>query len=287
MVTGRGSVPYVYRIEKTEITTAQWVRFYNAFSARPDPAPISLIGHPVWWGASIDPSYHGPGTRYIAPGVAGQLPVAGIDWRTAARFCNWLCNNKSTDYSALDHGAYDTSTFGYDAQGRFTDQVAHTPGAQYWIPTLDEWIKAAHFDPNYNGAGQGGWWTYPISSNTAPIYGPPPGFPNGSAANQANSGFAIGQGGQWSIPTGSYPNAASPWGLLDAAGGVREWTESIYENSVSLSRVLDGSYAGSGDGLNGDLVYSYAADLPNAAFSVLGFRVASAVTIASERGDVL
>ncbi|MBL9000834.1 MAG: hypothetical protein JNK25_06825, partial [Phycisphaerae bacterium] len=34
LVTGRGSVPYEFRIGRTEVTTAQWVEFYNAFYGR-------------------------------------------------------------------------------------------------------------------------------------------------------------------------------------------------------------------------------------------------------------
>ncbi|MBL9002355.1 MAG: hypothetical protein JNK25_14585, partial [Phycisphaerae bacterium] len=30
-VTGRGSVPYEYRLGRTEVTTAQWMEFYEAF----------------------------------------------------------------------------------------------------------------------------------------------------------------------------------------------------------------------------------------------------------------
>lgn len=46
---------------------------------------------------------------------------------------------------------------------------------RYWIPTQDEWIKAARYDLNkVNLDGTtGGWWKYSIISDTQPAYGPP------------------------------------------------------------------------------------------------------------------
>ena len=83
-----------------------------------------------------------------------MIPTGGVDWRTCAIFCNWLHNGKSSARSAFLSGAYDVSTFGYiSSAGGFTDQLTHNAGTSYWIPTLDEWLKAAHFDPNRNGPG--------------------------------------------------------------------------------------------------------------------------------------
>ncbi|MBL9002240.1 MAG: hypothetical protein JNK25_13995, partial [Phycisphaerae bacterium] len=45
-VTGRGSVPYEYRLGRTEVTTAQWMEFYNAFYGR-----VPHVFLPVRWGA--------------------------------------------------------------------------------------------------------------------------------------------------------------------------------------------------------------------------------------------
>ena len=45
--------------------------------------------------------------------------------------------------------------------------------ASGWIPTQDEWMKAAHYDPNRYGAGQGGWWLYSHRSDVAPVPGVP------------------------------------------------------------------------------------------------------------------
>lgn len=276
LVTGRGSVGYEYRISKLEITTSQWMEFVNTFRARADAVSNSIVYAPTHWGAELDPTYTGPGRRYrLSSSVpnAGMLPVGGIDWREAARFTNWLCNSKSTALSALDNGAYDTSTFGYTSPGIFSDQPTHNPGAQFWIPTLDEWLKAVHYDPSATGSNgeQGRWWLQPNRSDTVLIYGPP-------GQGQANSGFILPGGGEWAIPLGSYPDVATPWGLLDAAGASSEWSEGItvLPFSGQMFRDVDGSYAGAANPA-ADLAHSVGADIPQSSSPWLGFRVASQV----------
>ncbi|QQS08917.1 MAG: SUMF1/EgtB/PvdO family nonheme iron enzyme [Phycisphaerales bacterium] len=208
-VRGRGSVSYEYSIGKYEVTSGQWAEFFDAALNRAD-GPIPWVTAPFTTGGTANP----------------MLPTGGITWRTAAVYCNWLTNNKSLDRSAFMNGAYDVSTFGYVGQ-TFTDQFTHNEGATYWIPTWDEWLKAAHYDPwRDNGDGTtGGWWQYSTSSDVAPIYGPPPGFVNGSPLNQANAGFlAANLSDQFRIPLGAY-DVTSPWGLYDTAGATIEWTE--------------------------------------------------------------
>lgn len=235
--TGRGGVGYEYRIGRYEVTTSQWMEFVNTFSTRPGEAPANFA-RPIGWGAEPDPTYAGPGTRYRLAGIpgAGMVPVTGIDWRTAARFCNWLCNDKAPTFAATSNGAYDASTFGFRPDGTFTDQITRSPGAEYWIPSLDEWMKAAHYDPDRFGPGLGGWWEYSNRSNTELIPGPP-------GIGQANSGFNLPSFGEWFIPLGSYPGTQTPWGLLDAAGGAKEWNENT-DLVHPFNRGSDGSYLG-------------------------------------------
>jgi formylglycine-generating enzyme required for sulfatase activity len=279
-VTGRGSVGYEYSIGKFEVTTGQWLEFINAAMARPDPVPFVGI-EPLYWGARPDPNYSGPGHRFVLQNVpnAAMLPASGISWRTSAVFCNWLTNNKATTQSAFRSGAYDVSTFGFlpDPPARFTDQAAHSPGATYWIPTLDEWLKASFYDPNKNGPGSGGWWLRPNGQDAPLVYGPPPTF-GGSPLNQANAGFTLPNLAERLIPLGAFPGVVSPWGLLDVAGGTREYTESIYTVNGSTLRFTHGSTrglggAGGGDTPGGSLGSIY----PNDVSFSYGLRIASSV----------
>ncbi|MDX2132914.1 MAG: SUMF1/EgtB/PvdO family nonheme iron enzyme [Planctomycetota bacterium] len=279
-VTGRGSVGYEYRIAKGELTTAQWVAFINTFKARPDPVPNSILPLPVVWGAVVDTSYTGPGTRYRVANApdAGNRPVYGIEWRTAARFANWMHNNMSTSVAALADGAYDTSTFGDNPDGTFTDQLTRHPDARYWIPTLDEWMKAAHWDPA--NPNNGGWWQYSNASDTPYQYGPPAGWPGGSESNTANAGFSLPNFAQYDIPLLTYPGVQSPWGLTDVAGGAREWTESVLQiPQVGWFRYADGSAAGGtlAAASESDRMYGISAGSPGSNIEFSSIRIAAVV----------
>lgn len=249
-VTGRGSVAYEYRLARTEVSTAQWLEFFNTFMGTATPPPH--MRRPRHWSAGLDPTYQGPGVQYRLSGLAnaGQTAGYGVTWRTAAMYCNWLHNNKSSDPAAVMTGAYDVSTFFDNPDGTFTDQTTHSPDARYWIPTLDEWLKAAHWDPNH--AQNGGWWTYSNGSDIPLTYGPPPDF-GGDGTGQANAAFILPNFGEYNIPLGSYPNTPSIWGLLDIAGSGSEWTEGIQSGQLGMWRYHEGSRAGGTSGP--DLVY--------------------------------
>jgi hypothetical protein len=145
-----------------------------------------------------------------------------------ARYCNWLHNGKATNREAFENGAYDTSTFTTNANTTINDQRTHSPEARFWIPTLDEAIKASYYDPNRHGEGKEGYWLYPGRSDEQPYSE----FPwNGGETN----------GGTWAgddlrfMDVGSYPTVQSPWGLLDTSGGLGEYTEGIAQNRSRLS----------------------------------------------------
>ena len=265
---GRGAVNYEYNIGRLEVTTTEWVDFLNAALDRPVNDRIPFVSVPQFWGGAATSPTNPGGLRFAVRPGQGLLPVGDIDWRMSAVLCNWYHNGKSLDRGAFLNGAYDVSTFGYNGN-IFTDQLAHTPGARYWIPTWDEWLKAAHYDPNKNGQGQGGWWVYSNGTDT-PLIGGPPGV------GQGNFGFT---GSAFDIPLGAYPQTLSPWGLLDVAGGTGEWTEGYFVGSGGVRyRVWDGGYRNSSAG-NGVLnaVFSEAGDFPHIAGYQNGFRIATSV----------
>lgn len=253
---GRGAVPYEYRIARTEVTSGQWVEFLNTFAPRPMPshvrerlvAPFNEIYlGPQWFGGGRSEfnSQEQTSRFILRPGVenAENIPVWGMSWRMAAVYCNWLHNGKSEDWDALLDGAYDTSTWGVN-NGSYTDDITHSDGARFWIPTLDEWGKAAFYDPNRFGPGQGGWWDRPHGTNDLPVWG----FPDEPGA-QTSVGIPISP--SLGVPTVDITLAAyntmSPWGLFDTAGGTSEIvSEPAADISEPQYRVITlGAFAGS------------------------------------------
>jgi len=204
-----GAVGYEYRMARTEIDTTQWFEFVQAYA-------------PYWNGSPSDPSFT---SMWIVPSPGGYRILEGfehapaqISWRVAARYCNWLHNGKNPQQWAFESGAYDTSTFTVSPNGVYNDQRMRSPGAQFWIPSRDEWAKAAYYDPDRYGAGQEGYWAFPNGTNEPLVSGLP------SAGGQTNAGYAF-PSQIIAMPVESYPGVRSPWGLLDLSGGVHEWSE--------------------------------------------------------------
>ena len=278
---GRGSVGYEYKIGRFEVTTAQWVDFFNAAYDRPSADWLPHLAPPGHWGAVAVTPNTATGRRWAVPAGNEMIPVGNISWRMAAMYANWLNNDQSTDRSAFLNGAYDVSTFTYTPAGRFNDQLTHNPGAKYWIPTWDEWLKAAHFDPNKPGAAEGGsgvsrWWQYSTTSDLPPVGGAPGTLVNGLPA-QANFGFS--SPSPFGISLGAYAAIQSPWGLLDTAGATGEWTEEAFYtvpfDSKPHDRIYNGSWWVDGSVLSDAIGFESGAFPSYSAFD-LGIRIAAA-----------
>lgn len=276
-IEGSGSVSYEYRIGRTEITTAQWMQFVNTFNGTEfaDRPPFFHWAGPFWWGAANDPTYGGPGFRYVIPASdpnAAMQPVYGISWRECALYCNWLQGGQSSDPASLLTGAYDVSTWGVGStSGSFTDAPTHLPGARFWIPTLSEQVKAFHYDPNRNGPGQGGYWLNKNMRDVDGIAGPP--GVGQTSARWVDPGV---NNGELEIPLGAYPDQLSPWGLLDTSGGATEWNEQIGPQiGPPAGRFLYGASAGASS--TGDALWNSSSVSASLAGTAYGFRVASSV----------
>ncbi|MEO1718111.1 MAG: hypothetical protein AAFR76_13490, partial [Planctomycetota bacterium] len=88
-------------------------------------------------------------------------------------------------------------------------------GAKYWIPTLDEWMKAVYWDPD--NPAEGGWWEFPNSSDRPPVAGPP-------GIGETNAGYLDTSFDWLDFRLNQYPDTQTPWGLLDATGSASEMT---------------------------------------------------------------
>ena len=220
-----GSVDYRYGITTREVTHAEYLVFLNAFAPHIDATGVSPNSSQASTKGISFVGRDGNGVpSFLLPAANANKP-AEMGWRFAARFANWMHHGAPTgsDVPAwvFETGAYNTSTFITNPDGSRNDQASRSVDARFWIPTQDEWNKAAFWDPNHSGDDEGGYWMYPNASDERLT----PGFPD--EGGQTNFGMD-----QQTLPglpeeVGSYPNEQSPWGLVDLSGGVQEWTESL------------------------------------------------------------
>jgi formylglycine-generating enzyme len=187
--TGFGAVGYEYRMGKYEVTSSQYAAFLNSVARtntnsyiinlwiqgmhyKAEIAGISRSGS----GTQANPYVYNavPAFGNIRPEGAssrGGRPISYVNWFDAARFANWM-HNGATNGASTETGAY---TLNGATNGIFTKN----DGATWWIPSEDEWYKAAY----YKGGGtNAGYWLYPAQSDSVPgnsIYSP-------GNTNQAN-----------------------------------------------------------------------------------------------------
>ena len=248
-----GAVNYRYRLSRTEVTYDQQVEFLNAY------APYAKVSETRPWGQAslVGFDSNGPVWR-LNEGTEGR--PAELSARLWMRYCNWLHNDKALTEDAFESGAYDASTFGVDEDGNLTDQMTRSPGARYWVPSIDEWVKGGYWDPSRYGEGEGGYWLYPYQSDEPPVSGLP------ESGGQTNAGP-----GDNPLDAGSYPDAQTPWGLLDYSGGEFELAERL--NSRAYVR-LGSNYESSSSEFADRLGFAFGA---SATGGQVGLRLASAV----------
>jgi len=158
-----------------------------------------------------------------------------VSWFDAARFANWMHNGQGS--GSTETGAYTL----VDGQTSGT-APAKNPGAQFYIPTENEWYKAAYYSPVLN-SGSGGYYTYATQSNT------PPGNIIGGGANQANynndtysvTGVPFYDSNQnYLTDVGAFTDSASFYGTFDQSGNVYEWND--LDGTSGSSRGFRGGY---------------------------------------------
>ena len=157
--TTYGAVSYNYKIQTYPVTNTEYTAFLNAVASTDTNAVYLLsMGSKV---GGISRTGNSGSYVYSVRTNMGNKPVCFISWFMAARFANWLHNNRISGLQS------DTTTEdgSYNLDG--TNLVTKSESAKYWIPTEDEWYKAAYYDPDKSGGGPG-YWDYASQSDSAP-----------------------------------------------------------------------------------------------------------------------
>jgi formylglycine-generating enzyme required for sulfatase activity len=235
-----GSVAYSYKIGKYEVSRDMITKANSAGSLGITMSDMN--------------SYGGNGVN---------KPATGTSWYEAAKYVNWL-NTSTGNTAAYKFSAdgnfqlWSAGDAGYDANNLFRNSLA-----KYWLPSRNEWYKAAYGSPT------GTWYDYPTGSNSAPTA-----VANGTAANTAV--YILQNNGRPADITSA--GGLSPYGTMAQGGNVWEWTETAIDgrnNTVNENREIRGGnqyYGIAADSLGAAGIYDV---YPTDELRTLGFRVAS------------
>jgi formylglycine-generating enzyme len=266
-----GAVADAFQIMKYEWTNSQYVDFLNAVDAsgtNPNSVYNTNMGSDARGGISFT-SGASSGSKYAARTNMGDKPVNYVSWFDAARVANWLQNGQ---------GSGSTETGAYTLSGAISGTApAVNPGASYFLPTEDQWYKAAYYK---GGSTNAGYWDYATQSDTAPTAVTADGTGVGSAGSTGN--FAnFNSAADWNSQNGNVTTVgtnggASAYAAFDMSGNIREWND--LTGAAGLSRGLRGGHwnvntpfhLSSSDSGSGN---------PSGEFSGIGFRLASPVAV--------
>lgn len=267
-----GSVNYTYRISKHEVTTGQYTEFLNGVAASD---PYGLYSTLMWssiYGCKIERSGIDGSYSYQVAADRKNRPVNFVSWGDAARFSNWLHNGQPIgpqDLTTTEDGAY---LLNGAINNPSLLAVKREAEATHFIPSEDEWHKAAYYDPTKHA-----YFYYPASTNDIPrndLINPDP----GNNVNCYQSGYTIGSP-YYTTEVGEFENSKSPYGTFDQGGNVWEWNEAILYGPYRGLR--GGAFDYWWDGLQATVRhYGY----PATEDYFIGFRVAS---ILPEPGSIM
>ena len=150
-----GSVSYDYYINKYMVTNNDYVQFLNTV----DPSGFNglniydyrMARNPL--GGIEVVSSNNPGNKYVIKRNMNQKPVNFITWQRAAKYCNWINSKTNPD---PNNSSYNLLLPGVSGTDR-------TAAANYFLPSINEWYKAAYFSPVAPFIND--YYLYPTQSN--------------------------------------------------------------------------------------------------------------------------
>ncbi|QDT73472.1 Formylglycine-generating sulfatase enzyme [Lacipirellula limnantheis] len=242
-----GSVAYNYRMGKFEVSRDMIIKANIAGN----------LGITLW-------------DMILYDGNGGNRPATGVNWNESARFVNWLNTSQGfmpaykfmtapdgTEDTAVENIAlWSESDLGFNAANRYRNSRA-----KYFLPSVDEWYKAAYYDPK-----SGVYFDYPTGANSLPT----------SVANGTAQGTVVYARGLVGPADVMLAGGLSPYGTMGQGGNVFEWEETSFDLLNDSPYSIRGLRGGYWDNNRLNLLASnrYGTAASNFGYE-MGFRVAS------------
>ena len=163
-----GGVSYAYSVGKYEVTVGQYTAFLNAVAATDTYSLYQT------WMPGITRSGT-PGSYSYSVTASPNISIYNATWADAAQFANWLHNGQPAghqDSSTTEDGEYTIN----GTTGTLLIGVVRNANAKWFIPSENEWYKAAYYQPADKGGDIDNYWNYPMRTNDVPFSDQPPGL---------------------------------------------------------------------------------------------------------------
>jgi sulfatase modifying factor 1 len=268
---GVGSVAQLFNIGTTEVTNAQYAAFLSAVAGSDTYGLYSTrmasdtCGGIVRSGSSPSYTYAVKTPALNGTYTYDNKPVVFVSSGDAMRFANWLHNRQPTggeDSTTTEDGAY---TLNGATTSTALAAVTRNANPRWWLPSEDEWYKAAYYDP-----GTGTYFNYPTRTSTV-VNNHQPSSDTGNSANFFGITYTTGNSSFPFTDAGAYTLSSSPYGTFDQGGNAWEWDDTPLQG---ISRfVRGGSWSNNFGYLEAT---AYIIQFTTSEANNIGFRVASA-----------
>jgi formylglycine-generating enzyme required for sulfatase activity len=244
-----GKVNYDYSIGKYNVTIEQYCAFLNAVASVEDKYNLYDVNMGIDLNiCGITRSGKLGSYSYTIMnnlGDSSQRPITYVSCYNIFRFSNWMTNGQPSgeqNDSTTENGSYKLIVDPITKETS-VEKLYDTSKDMYYMPTENEWYKAAYYSPNYKNTGLPGYYLYATQSDDKPSNFLSESKTSRNAANYVDGvNYCVTQQAFFDVKqnyltaVGTFARSRSYYGTFDQTGLVYNLLESNISESEFITR---------------------------------------------------